>query len=164
MPSASPALHLAAFLREHGYEGAQDAAARGGRRACRPTRWAPANERLLLELARRGAVVAAAGPDDAAELHRQPALVFLGVRGQLDPSRGQGAARRVISVATLAGGLLVRRLQGRPVPWVRRATLRPRRPRDAAEELVALLLRALARQVSLEEAWEDLPAHSPHAR
>jgi hypothetical protein len=124
----------------------------------------PANERLLLELARRGAVVARPAPRTPPELHRQSALFFLGVRGQLDPCRGQGAGRRVISVATLAGGLVVRRLQGRPVRWVRRATLRPRQPRDAAEILVALLLRALARQVPLEEAWTDAPPHGPRAR
>jgi hypothetical protein len=150
------ALHLCGFLREHGYEGAAE-----------PQREVavvpvadgvgPANERLLLELARRGGVVARPAPRTPPELHRQSALVFLGVRGQLDPCRGQRAAKRVISVATLAGGLLVRRLRGRPVSWVRRATLRPRQPRDAAEMLVALLLRARARQVPLEEVWEDPP-------
>ena len=152
-------LHLASFLREHGYEGAVEP-----RRAVAVVPVAdgvgPANERLLLELARRDAVVARPAPRTPAELHRRSALVFLGVRGQLDPCREQGAARRVVSLAALAGGLLVRRLQGRPVRWVRRATLRPRQPGDPVEVLTALLLRALARQVSLEEAWQDPPKGS----
>jgi hypothetical protein len=86
------------------------------------------------------------------ELHGQADLVFLGVRGQLDPCRGQGAGRRVVSVAALAGALIVRRLQRRPILWVRQATLRPRRPNDAAETATALLLRVLARQLTPEEA------------
>ena len=149
-------LHLASFIREHGYEGAQEPEREV---AVVPVGDAvgPANERLLLELARRAAVVMRPAPITPAELYRHPALLFLGVRGQLDPSRGQAAARRVISVATLAGGLVVRRLQGRPVRWVRQATLRSRQPRDAAEVMVVLLLRFLARQVSLDEACTDLP-------
>jgi hypothetical protein len=149
-------LHLASFIREHGYEGAVEPEREV---AVVPVGDAvgPASERLLLELARRGAVVARPAPTTPSELYRQPALLFLGVRGQLDPSRGQGAARRVISVVALAGGLVVRRLQGEPVRWVRQGTLRPRLPRDAAEVLVVLLLRVLARQVSLDEAWTDLP-------
>ena len=149
-------LHLCGFLREHGYEGAVE-----------PQREVavvpvgdsvgPANEQLLLELARRGAVIARPAPKTPAELHRRSELLFLGVRGQLDPCREQGAARRVASLAALAGGLAVRRLQRRPVRWTRRATLRPRQPRDPIEVLTALLLRALARQVSLEEVWQDLP-------
>ncbi len=111
------ALHLADYLREHGYEGATD-----------PQRIVavvpvgdavgPSNERLLLELARRGAVVARPAPRTPMELHRRPALAFLGVRGQLDPCRDRGAGQRVVSVAALAGGLIVRRLQGRPIAWI----------------------------------------------
>jgi hypothetical protein len=66
----------------------------------------------------------------------------------------------VVSVAALAGGLLVRRLQGRPIAWVRQATLRPRQPQHPIEVLVALLLRLLARQVTVEEA-ALLLAHDP---
>jgi hypothetical protein len=150
------ALHLAGFLREHGYEGAEvpereiavvpvgDAAG-------------PANERLLLELARRRAVVARPPPASPSQLHRQANLVFLGVRGQLDPSRGRATPRRVGWTMALAGGLLVRRLRGRPVTWVRRATLRPRRPGDPVEALLAVLLRVLAREAPLEEVWHGLP-------
>lgn len=145
------ALHLAGFLRRHGYEGARDP-----RRVVGVVPVAdavgPANERLLLELARRDAVIARPAPMTPPELHAQADLVFLGVRGQLDPCRGQGAGRRVVSVAALAGGLIVRRLQRRPILWVRQATLRPRRPNDAAETATALLLRVLARQLTPEEA------------
>lgn len=148
-------LHLAGFLREHGYEGARDA-----RRevAVVPVADAvgPTNEWLLLELARRGAVVSRPAMQTPRELRRREALLFLGVRGQLDPCRGQRAAWRVVSVAALGLLLASRRLRGRPIGWVRRATLRPRRPRDPVEMLLALQLRLLARQVSLEEAWEDL--------
>jgi hypothetical protein len=145
------ALHLAGFLRRYGYEGAHDP-----RRVVGVVPVAdavgPANEHLLLDLARRDAIVARPAPRTPAELHRQADLAFVGVRGQLDPCRGQGAARRVVSVAALAGGLLVRRLQRRPILWVRQATLRRRRPNDAAEAATALLLRALARQLTVGEA------------
>ncbi len=145
------ALHLADVLRAHGYEGARDPQREV---AIVPVADAmgPAGERLLLELARCETVVARPAPATPAELHGHEALAYFGVRGQLDTCRGQGAGRRVISVAALAGGLLLRRLRGRPVLWMRLASPRLRRPRDAAEMLVALLLRALARQVRIEEA------------
>jgi hypothetical protein len=117
----------------------------------------PANERLLLELARRDAVVVRPASRTPPELRRHDPLVFLGVRGQLDPCRGQGAARRTVSVAALALALLWRRLRGRPVLWLRQASLRPRRSRDPAEIAVVLLLRVLARQVPLDEVWRELP-------
>jgi hypothetical protein len=150
-------LHLAGFLREHGYEGAADPEWVVG---VVPVADAvgPSNERLLLELARRGAVVARPSPAAPGELHRRPHLLFLGVRGQLDPCRDGGAGPRVISLAALAGGLLVRRLQGRAIAWVRQATLRSRRPRDPVEVLVALLLRLLSRQLTVEEAAAHLAA------
>jgi len=150
------ALHLADFLREHGYEGARDAARQ---LALLPVADAvgPANERLLVELARRDVVVVRPAPSSPRALHEQADLVFLGVRGQLDPGRGQSAARRVISVTLLGLGLLVRRLQGRPMSWVRRATLRPRRRGDPVETLLAVLLRLLARPISPEDAWQELP-------
>ena len=103
-------LHLASFLREHGYEGAVEP-----RREVAVVPVAdgvgPANERLLLELARRDAVVARPAPKTPAELHRRPALVFLGVRGQLDPCREQGAARRVVSLGGTRRGVA-----GAPTP------------------------------------------------
>ena len=150
------ALHLAGVLREHGYEGAQDAVREV---AVVPVADAvgPTNERLLLELARRDAVVARPSPAGPRELRRAKDLLFLGVRGQLDPCRGESAARRVVAVAALGVALTWRRLRGRPVRWVRRATLRPRRPRDPVEMVVALQSRLLARQVPLEDAWRELP-------
>jgi len=144
------AFHLADYLREHGYEGALDAR---DQIALVPVADAvgPTNERLLLELARRSTAVVRPSPATPWALHEQNGLVFLGVRGQLDPGRGQPSARRVILTALLGGGLLARRLQRRPILWIRRATLRARRPGDPSECLLALLLRLLARQVDLED-------------
>ena len=144
-------LHLAAYLRRHGYQGA---VAPAGEVAILPAGDAvgPSNEGLLLELARRGLVVARPVPCTAREQQRQHHLVFLGVKGQLDPTRGLTPARRVIGAATLAGGLLVRRLRGRPILWIRQATLLERRTRDPAERLLVLVLRLLARDVALADA------------
>lgn len=143
-------LHLAGFLREHGYEGAREPAREI---AVVPVAdgVGPSNESLLLDLARRDTVVVRPAPARPGELHRQPVIVFLGVRGQLDPGRDLAPARRAIGVLMLVAGLLVRRLQRRPMLWVRRATLRDRQPRHPAEVLVVAALRLLARQVSLAE-------------
>ncbi len=147
------ALHLASYLREHGYEGARDAV---GEVAILPAGDAvgPSNEGLLLDLARHGMVVSRPVPAAPQEQHRQRQLVFLGVKGQLDPSRGQPALRRVVHTGLLGALLLIRRLGGRPVLWVRAATLRERRSADPVERLLASLLRLLARDV----ASADLPA------
>jgi hypothetical protein len=150
------AFHLAGFLRAHGYEGARDAA-----RALAVVPVAdgvgPSNEALLVELARRDTVVVRPAPAGPLELHRQPAIVFLGVRGQLDPGRGRPPGRRLVGAVMLIGGLLVRRVGGRPMLWVRRATLRDRRPRDPLELLLVAALRVLAYQVPIEATWRDLP-------
>jgi len=150
------ALHLAGYLRAHGYEGAEDA-----RRevALVPVGAAvgPHNEGLLLELARRRMVVARpspAGPRSLRAAQAEDRLLFLGTRGQLDPARGASTTRRVLTTGATLAGLLLRRLQGRPLPWLRRATLRPKRAADPAERLLALGLRLLSRQVSLP----DVPA------
>jgi len=150
------ALHLAGFLRQHGYEGARDAQSEV---AVVPVADAvgPNNERLLLELARRATVVVRPSPSAPFQLLTRDGVVFLGLRGQLDPRRGQPTVRRVISTGLIGAGLLVRRLQRRPVLWVRRATLRTRRPRDPVELVLVALLRLLARQGELEAAWEGLP-------
>jgi hypothetical protein len=150
-------LHLAGFLRAHGYDGARDAA---HELAVVPVAdgVGPSNESLLLELARRDTVVVRPAPASPGELHRQPTIVFLGVRGQLDPGRGRPAGLRLAGVVLLVGGLLVRRLQGRPMLWVRRATLRERRPRDLLELLLLAALRVLARQTPLEAVWQDRAA------
>lgn len=157
------ALHLADYLREHGYEGALDPDAEV---AVLPVGDAvgPNNEGLLLELARRHIVVARPAPLTSAAQHRQEHIVFLGVRGQLEPGRGQSAFRRVFETAVLGLGLGVRRLRGRPILWARRATLRRRRNGDPAERLLALLLRLLARQVELERVPHlvDTVGAEPH--
>jgi hypothetical protein len=143
------ALHLAGFMREHGYEGAQEAR---GQVAVLPGADAvgPGNEGLLLELARRGLVVLRPMPATPLAQHAQRELVFLGVKGQLDPTRGQTLVRRITGTALLGAGLLARRIQGRPSLWVRRGTLRERRRRDPAERLLVLGLRLFARQVKLD--------------
>jgi hypothetical protein len=148
-------LHLSGFLRQHGYEGAGEAARE---LAIVPVGDAvgPHNERLLLELARRSTVVLRPPPATIRELHAQPELVFVGVRGQLDPSRGQPIARRIAFAVGWSGGLLVRALRRRPALWLRRATLHARRPRDPLELLTVILLRVLARQVEPEEVWQRL--------
>jgi sulfotransferase family protein len=150
------ALHLAGFIREHGYEDARDAM---GELAVVPVADAvgPSNERLLVELARRDRVVARPAPTSPLELASQDDVVFLGVRGQLDPGRGRPPAGHILGAILLAGGLLWRRLRGRPVSWVRQATLRDREPRHPLELLVAGSLRLLAREVSLEQAWREHP-------
>ena len=147
------ALHLADYLRHHGYEGAEDA-----RRevALVPVGASvgPGNEALLLELARRGMVVRRPSPTRLSELHQAQAqrrLVYLGTKGQLDPSRGETVPRRVVAAGLSAMGLITRRLQGRPVLWLRRNTLRPKRTRDPVERTLAPLFRALAREVTIEE-------------
>ncbi len=143
------ALHLAGYLRIHGYEGAREARAQ---LAVLPVSGevGPQNEVLLLELARRDMTVVRPAPSTPSAQHAQRHLVFVGVKGQLDPTRGQPAARRVLGTAMLSAGLLARRLQRRPVLWVRRATLRERSQTDPAERLLALLLRPLARTVALD--------------
>lgn len=153
-------LHLASFLRRHAYDGARDPA---GEVAVLPGGDAvgPHNEGLLLELARRDLVVARPVPVTPLAQRRNRDIVFLGVKGQLDPTRGQSAARRVAGSAMLAAGLLWRRLGGRPVLWVRRATLRDRRPSDPAERVLAVLLRALAREVEPGEVPATLGSSEP---
>lgn len=146
------ALHLAGYLRRHGYEGAQEPA---GEIALVPVGAAvgPGNESLLLELARRSLVVQRPSPTSLSaqrRAHAEGRLVFLGTKGQLDPSRGQPVSRRLAAALALTVGLPLRRGQRRPVLWLRRHTLRPKRARDPLERLVALLLRSFAREVAIE--------------
>ena len=61
------------------------------------------------------------------------------------------AAITVVSVAASIGGLPLRRVQGRPVPWLRRNTLRPKLVRDPVERVMGMLFRLFARQVTIEE-------------
>ena len=147
------ALHLAGYLRQHGYQGALQP-----RRAVAvvPVGAAvgPQNESLLLELARREMVVQRPSPTDMDVLDRAQSegrLVYLGTKGQLDPSRGEGMHRRLLAVVASFLGLSIRRLQRKPILWVRRNTLRPKRTRDPVERIIAPLFRLLAREVPLAE-------------
>jgi len=146
-------LHLAGYLRRHGYEGAREA-----RRevALMPVGSAvgPNNEVLLLELARRDMIVQRPLPTSTAALdtaHAEGRLAYLGTRGQLDPSRGQDALSRVQAVVASVVGLPLRRLQGRPILWLRRNTLRPKHVGDPVERLIAPLFRVFAREVTIDE-------------
>jgi hypothetical protein len=147
------ALNLGDILEEHGY---------GERRV--PTRAlavVPAGDALnarydevLLRLSAADVAVRRPIPRSMDELHLQEPLVFFGVVGQLDPDRDRPASRRAVDIARLGLLLLTRRLQGRPVVWVRRLSLIRRHPNDGGERSVALLLRMLA----VTHEAEDLPA------
>ena len=125
----------------------------------------PSNERLLLELARRDTVVVRPAPADAGGA-ASPARARLPRRARAARPESRAGSRPGASSpwspspeGCSCGGCRVGRSDGSA-----RRRCAPRQPRDAAEVLVVLLLRVLARQVSLDEAWTDLPPHSPHAR
>jgi hypothetical protein len=147
------ALNLGDILEEHGY---------GERRpAARVLSIVPAGDALnaryddvLLRLSAADVGVRRPIPRTMEDLHLQEPLVFFGVVGQLDPDRHRPASRRVLDIVRLGVLLLTRRLQGRPVVWVRRLSLIRRHPRDGGERSVALLLRMLA----VTREAEDLPA------
>lgn len=147
------ALNLGPLLEEHGYGQAV--------RAKRALAIVPAGDALnaryddvLLELAAADVAIRRPIPASLEELHLQEPLVFFGVVGQLDPHRDRPAGRRVVDIARLGLLLLTRRLQGRPVVWVRRLSLIRRHPRDGGERFVARLLQVLATKLEAE----DLPA------
>ncbi len=108
---------------------------------------------VLLALAESGVAVRRPIPRTIEELHLQEPLVFFGVVGQLDPDRARPARQRVLDLVRLGLLLLTRRLQGRPVVWVRRLSLIRRHPRDAGERVIARLLQVLARRAEAD----DLP-------
>ncbi len=146
------ALNLGPMLAEHGYGEPVPPA--------RKLAIVPAGDALnaryddvLLRLAAADVAVRRPVPGTIEELHLQHPLVFFGVVGQLDPGRGRPASQRAIDIGRLALLLLTRRLQGRPVVWVRRLSLIRRHPRDGGERFLARLLQLLA--VSMEA--EDLP-------
>ncbi len=146
------ALNLGPMLEEHGYGAAAPAA--------RQLAIVPAGDALnarydevLLRLAAADVAIRRPIPVAIEQLHLQEPLVFFGVVGQLDPDRDRPASHRVIDIARLGLLLLTRRLQGRPVIWVRRLSLIRRHPRDGGERVIARLLQSLA--VSMEA--EDLP-------
>jgi hypothetical protein len=147
------ALNLGDLLEEHGYGSAAPPARR--------LAIVPAGDALssryddvLLRLAAWDVAVRRPVPASIEQLRLQEPLVFFGVVGQLDPDREQPTGRRTLAIARLAVLLLSRRLQGRPVVWVRRLSLIRRHPRDGGERSISRLLQLLA--VSREA--EDLPA------
>jgi hypothetical protein len=146
------ALNLGPLLEEHGYGSAVPAK----RRLAIVPAGDALNSRydaMLLRLAAADVAVRRPIPTTIEALHLQEPLVFFGVVGQLDPDRDRPARRRVIDIARLGLLLLTRRLQGRPVVWVRRLSLIRRHPRDGGERFIARMLQLLA--VPLEA--EDLP-------
>lgn len=144
------ALNLGGFLSEHGYG---EAATPRARLAIVPSGDALAAryDDTLLHLSAAGVAVARPVPRRIGQLRAEEPLVFFGVVGQLDPDRSGPTTSRVAGLAALAVLLLARRLQGRPVVWVRRLSLIRRHPRDAGERVVALLLRVLARPAEASE-------------
>lgn len=146
------ALNLGPMLEEHGYAEALAPA--------RSLAVVPAGDALnakyddvLLRLSDSDVAIRRPIPRTLDALHLQEPLVFFGVVGQLDPERERSAAERVIAIARLAVLLLTRRVQGRPVVWVRRLSLIPRHPNDAGERVIARLLQVLATSAEAE----DLP-------
>ena len=146
------ALNLGPMLEEHGYAEALTPARRLAVIPAGDALNAKYDE-VLLRLSDAGVAVRRPVPRTLDELHLQEPLIFFGVVGQLDPQRDRPAGERVIAIARLAALLLTRRLQGRPVVWVRRLSLIRRHPNDAGERVIARLLQFLA--VSAEA--EDLP-------
>jgi len=147
------ALNLGPMLEEHGYG---EAVPPKRRLAIVPAGDA-LNARydgVLLQLAAADVAVRRPIPTTIDELHLQEPLVFFGVVGQLEPDRDRPAERRVIDMARLGLLLLTRRLQRRPVVWVRRLSLIRRHPNDGGERFIARLLQVLT--VSAEA--EDLPS------
>jgi hypothetical protein len=144
------ALHLARFIAEHGYDGAREP--RAAVAVVPVADGIPArHEVVLVSLAERDVVVVRPAPRAPARLAAMSHVVFFGVSGQLATARPQGIRRRGAYAARLLALLVSRRLRGRPVLWVRRATLRPRMPTHAVERLTLLLLRLLARTVPPED-------------
>ena len=159
------ALNLGPMLQEHGYGEPAPAARR--------LAIVPAGDALnakyddvLLRLAAADVAIRRPIPLTIEELHLQHPLVFFGVVGQLDPGRGRPAGRRVVDIGRLALLLLTRRLQGRPVVWVRRLSLIRRHPRDGGERFVARLLQLLATSMEAQGlpglVGADAPAPTHH--
>ena len=147
------ALNLGPMLEEHGYG---EAVAPKKALAIVPAGDAlnARYDEVLLALSAADVAVRRPIPATIEELHLQEPLVFFGVVGQLDPDRGRPAGRRVVDIGRLGLLLLTRRLQGRPVVWVRRLSLIRRHQRDGGERFIARMLQVLAR--SMEAG--DLPA------
>jgi hypothetical protein len=146
------ALNLGQMIEEHGYGQAATPALR--------LSVVPAGDAIsaryddvLLRLADDGVAIRRPVPLCARELNASEPVVFFGVVGQLDLDRDRTARARVIEIARLGLLLLVRRLQGRPVFWVRRLSLIRRHKSDGGERFMARLLQVLTRPAEAE----DLP-------
>ena len=150
------ALNMGDLLEEYGYGTGVPAARRLA--IVRPA--TPSNARydeVLLCLSAPASAVRRPVPSTIEQLHLQEPLVFFGVVGQLDPDRARTLRPTLaLAIVRLALLLLTRRLQGRPVVWVRRLTLMRRHPRDGRERAIARLLQVLA----VSRDAEDLPAWS----
>lgn len=146
------ALNMGDMLEEHGYGTAVPPARR---LAIVPAGDALAAkyDEVLLRLAAADVAVRRPVPRSIDELHLQEPLVFFGVVGQLDPDREEPARERVVAILRLGLLLLTRRLQGRPVVWVRRLSLIRRHRSDAGERIIARMLQVL----SVGREAEDLP-------
>jgi hypothetical protein len=143
------ALNLAGFLSRHGYEGARECL----RRVAIVPSGDALNARfdgMLLRLAAADIAIERPVPRSVGALARWRDVVFVGVNGQLDPDRDAPPARRAASILALGGLLAWRRLRGRPVTWVPRLSLVPRRQLDPGERAVTRLLQVLARRVEAD--------------
>jgi hypothetical protein len=146
------ALNMGDILEEHGYgEGVP---------AARKLAIVPAGDAIsakyddvLLRLASGDVCIRRPIPRTIDELHLQEPLVFFGIVGQLDPDRSRSPVERVGTIVRLGLLLLTRRVQGRPVFWVRRKSLIRRHRNDGGERLIARMLQLLT--VSIEA--KDLP-------
>ena len=146
------ALTMGDLLEEHGYGTASPPARRLALVPCGDAVSAR-YDAVLLRLSAADVAIRRPVPTAIDELHLQEPLIFFGVVGQLDPGRGLPAGRRLVAILRLGLLLETRRVQGRPVSWVRRQSLLRRHPGDAGERVVAWLLRGMAQP---REA-EDLP-------
>ena len=146
------ALNLGEMLEEHGYGTAAEPARRltvvpaGDAISAR-------YDEVLLDLADVDVAIRRPIPTRASALADADPIVFFGVVGQLDLDRDRPARARAVDIARLAGLLLARRLQGRPVFWVRRLSLIRRHREDGGERAIARLLQVLTRAAEAE----DLP-------
>jgi hypothetical protein len=146
------ALNLGPMLEEHGYA---EAVPPKRRLAIVPAGDAlnARYDEVLLALADADVALRRPIPSAIEELHLQEPLVFFGVVGQLDPDRDRPVEWRVVDIVRLGLLLLTRRLQGRPVVWVRRLSLIRRHPNDGGERIIARMLQVLATSAEAE----DLP-------
>jgi hypothetical protein len=151
MPSAErrfAGLHLADYLREHRYDDARTADVSA---AVLPvgTAVGPANDGILLDLAHRYAEVVRPTPTEVMAIDQADEVVFVGIRGQLDPFRERSGAAHVAATSGLARLLLRRRIRGAPATWYRTRTTRERRGRSPAELVTFVLLLVLARRATI---------------